>query len=85
LLPYQLDFVTPGSIPWLARLRKQMRHSLNFRMYPRCRPQTLHLFVLRDMYFWVRSDFSIAAFLAIVLSEYPLVRCAPRDASRPIS
>jgi hypothetical protein len=37
-------------------------------MYPLCRPQTLHLFVLRDMYFCVRSDFSIAAFLAIVLS-----------------
>ncbi len=30
--PYQLDFVTPGSFPSLASLRKQMRHSLNFRM-----------------------------------------------------
>jgi hypothetical protein len=30
--PYQLDFVTPGSFPSLARLRKQIRQSLNFLM-----------------------------------------------------
>jgi len=30
--PYQLDFVTPGSSPSKASCRKQMRHSLNFRM-----------------------------------------------------
>jgi hypothetical protein len=66
--PYQLDFVTPGSFPSLASVRKQILHSLNLRMYPLCRPQTLHRLVLRDMYFCLRSDFSIAAFLAIALS-----------------
>jgi hypothetical protein len=29
--PYQLDFVTPGSIPLLASERKQIRQSLNLR------------------------------------------------------
>jgi len=60
--------VTPGSFPSLASERKQIRHSLNFRKYPLRRPHTLQRFVLRVMYFCLRSDFSIAAFLAIVLS-----------------
>ena len=81
--PYQLDFVTPGSFPWLASMRKQIRHNLNFLMYPLRRPHTLHRFVLRVMYFCVRSDFSIAAFLAIVPLRSAYFRNGmPRRASR---
>jgi hypothetical protein len=78
ITPYQLDFVTPGSFPSLASVRKQMRHSLNFRIYPLCRPQTLQRCVLRVKYFCARSDFSIAAFLAISLSA-PVLRGIPAD------
>jgi hypothetical protein len=36
---YQLDLITPGSLPWDARVRKQIRHIPNLRIYPRGRPQ----------------------------------------------
>ena len=32
VLPYQLALMTPGISPRSAKLRKQMRHSSNFRM-----------------------------------------------------
>ncbi len=38
-MSYQLDFVTPGSCPWSARSRKQIRHSANRRMKARGRPR----------------------------------------------
>jgi len=42
-LTYQLDFTTPGSFPWDAMLRKQMRHIPNFRKNARGLPQRGHL------------------------------------------
>src|SRR5207244_11977393 len=36
---YQEALITPGTSPARASLRKQMRHSLNFRKKPRGRPQ----------------------------------------------
>src|SRR5262249_12919862 len=36
---HQLDLTTPGMSPRSASSRKQMRHSWNFRMYARGRPQ----------------------------------------------
>jgi hypothetical protein len=65
LLPYQLDFVTPGISPSLASLRKQRRHISNFRRYPRGRPQIRHLLTFLVEYFGVFNAFKIIAFLAM--------------------
>jgi len=40
---HQLDLTTPGSLPWEANTRKQIRHTPNFLKYPLGRPQTGHL------------------------------------------
>jgi len=40
---YQLDFTTPGSLPWDANTRKQIRQMPNFLKNPRGRPQIGHL------------------------------------------
>src|SRR4051812_15189634 len=48
---YQLDFVTPGSLPSSARVRKQMRHIWNLRRKPRGRPQRLQRLYLRTLNF----------------------------------
>jgi hypothetical protein len=39
---YQLDLMTPGSFPWDAKLRKQIRQRPNFLMYPLGLPQIGH-------------------------------------------
>jgi hypothetical protein len=39
---YQLDFTTPGSLPWEANTRKQIRQMPNFLKNARGRPQTGH-------------------------------------------
>ena len=62
---YQLDLVTPGSRPWEASSRKQMRQTPNFRMYARGRPQILHRLTARVEYFGARFAFAIMLFLAI--------------------
>jgi hypothetical protein len=40
---YQLDFTTPGSLPWDANTRKHIRQIPNFLKKPRGRPQIGHL------------------------------------------
>jgi hypothetical protein len=40
---YQLDFTTPGNLPWDANIRKQIRQMPNFLKNPLGRPQTGHL------------------------------------------
>jgi len=39
---YQLDFTTPGNLPWDAKFRKQIRQTPNFLRKARGRPQTGH-------------------------------------------
>jgi hypothetical protein len=46
-LTYQLDFVTPGRLPFDANSRKQIRHVPNLRMYARLRPQSLQRLTAR--------------------------------------
>jgi len=36
---YQLDLITPGSAPWEAKFRKQIRQTPNFRIKPLALPQ----------------------------------------------
>jgi hypothetical protein len=62
---YQLDFVTPGSLPSEASSRKQIRQTPNFRMYARLRPQSLHRFTWRTSNFAGRDAFTIHDFFAI--------------------
>lgn len=63
--PYQLDLVTPGISPLDAILRKQIRHSENFRRYARGLPQTRQRFRALTLYFGSLFAFSIKAVLAI--------------------
>jgi hypothetical protein len=62
---YQLDFVTPGSLPVFASSRKQIRQTPNFRMYARGRPHSLHRLRCRTSNFGVRIDLAIWDFFAI--------------------
>ena len=64
---YQLDFVTPGRIPWLARSRKQIRHSANRRMKPRGRPHTEQRFRSRTLNRAGRIDRAILEVFAILV------------------
>ena len=48
---HQLAFFTPGIKPWLAILRKQMRHSRNLRYTARYRPHTSHRRTIRHLNF----------------------------------
>ena len=72
---YQLDFVTPGSRPRWAVSRKQMRHSPNFLMYARARPQTWQRFTFRTENFGLRAARTIMLTFAIA---YPLTQEKPR-------
>src|SRR5262249_41068108 len=60
-LAYQLLFVTPAMSPSSASLRKHRRHSANFRMYARGRPQRLQRLRSRILYFGVLTSFAIFA------------------------
>src|SRR5258706_2130839 len=62
---YQLDLVTPGSSPWRARSRKQIRHSEKRRMNARGRPQTTQRWYPRTLNFGVRFALAIRDFLAM--------------------
>ena len=55
---YQLALITPGTSPASARARKQMRHSLNFRKYPRGRPQIRQRLRMRILNFGFRFIFA---------------------------
>ena len=70
-LVYQLDFVTPGSLPSSARTRKQIRQMPNFRMYPRGRPQIRHRLYLRTPNFGGRAALAINDFFATFFSSVP--------------
>lgn len=62
-LIYQLDLVTPGTLPSKANSRKHMRHSPKRRMYARGRPhfeQRLRTCVL----YFLRVSLAIIDFLA---------------------
>src|SRR6185295_4788940 len=54
---YQLDLTTPGICPCSANSRKQMRHRLNFRKYPRGLPQRLQRVYARTENFGFRAAF----------------------------
>jgi hypothetical protein len=66
--------VMPGILPSLARLRKQIRHILNFRMNPLRRPQIRQRLTRRVEYLGLRRAFMIIAFLAILFSARPYLR-----------
>ena len=63
-LVYQLDFVTPGSLPSDASSRKQILQSWNFRITPRGRPQRRQRLYERTANFGLRFDLAINDFLA---------------------
>jgi len=63
--PYQLALRTPGMCPWSASLRKQMRHTPNFRYTARGRPQSRHRRLSRVEYFGFFKAFAIFDLLAI--------------------
>jgi hypothetical protein len=67
-MDYQLAFVTPGILPWLANSRKQIRQIWNRRMYACRRPQFLQRLYLRDENFAGRDCFTIKHSFAIVAS-----------------
>jgi hypothetical protein len=66
-LAYQLDFVTPGISPTSANLRKQMRHSPNFRIKARGRPHSSQRLCCCTRNFGGRLDFTIMLVLANAL------------------
>jgi hypothetical protein len=72
-LSYQLAFFMPGTKPWLAMFRRQMRQILNLRYTERDRPQSWQRRMIRLEYFGFRLAFAISAFVAIridVLTVY---------------
>ena len=71
---HQLDFVTPGTRPSAAWVRKQMRHIPNCRMYARERPQMRHLLWNRTLNLGVRFQRSIEDFLAKLSPLFYLFR-----------
>jgi hypothetical protein len=66
---YQLDFRTPGIIPFKDKSRKQIRHKPNFRKYARERPQRWQRLCCRTANFGLRLLFSTMALRAITLSR----------------
>jgi len=62
---YQLDFRTPGIIPFKDKSRKQIRHKPNFRKYARERPQRWQRLCCRTANFGLRLLFSTMALRAI--------------------
>ena len=69
MMDYQLDLVIPGKSPFSANSRKQIRHKLKSRIYPRLRPHRQQRRIVRVEYFGFFFAFAINAFLAIVSSE----------------
>jgi len=67
-VPYQLDFVTPGSLPSSASVRKQMRQIWYLRIKALGRPHARHRLYARTLNFGGRLHFSIIDFLATVIS-----------------
>ena len=65
---YQLALRTPGILPSLARVRKQIRQILNFRYTPCARPQSSHRRTTREANFGFCLAFQTKALLAIYQS-----------------
>jgi len=63
-LSYQLDLVTPVTSPFEARVLKQIRHTPNFLIYARERPQSGQRLYLRTLYLGSRCERAIIDFLA---------------------
>lgn len=63
-MPYQLDFMTPGTWPCWASCRKQMRQMPNLRMYARGRPQSPQRWCACTGNRGGRKDLAISDFLA---------------------
>jgi len=57
--------MTPGISPESDSCRKQMRHSVNFRMKPRGLPQRLQRLWYRTAYFFFDASLAIAEVRAI--------------------
>jgi hypothetical protein len=64
-LAYQEDFRTPGTLPWLASSRKQIRQSPKSRMNPRPRPHRKQRFFCRVLNFGFLFARAIIDFRAI--------------------
>jgi hypothetical protein len=64
---YQLDFVTPGSWPSSAKVRKQMRQIWNLRINARGRPHLRQRLYLRTLNFGVLLHLFISDVLATVI------------------
>src|SRR6476659_5828898 len=64
-LRHQLLLVTPVTSPSSASLRKHKRHSANFRMYARGRPQRRQRLRSRTLNLGVFCSFAIFAVVAI--------------------
>jgi hypothetical protein len=65
---YQLDFTTPGSRPWEARLRKQIRQIPNFLMKPLGLPQMGQRLYARTPNFGFRFTFCLSDVFAKAFS-----------------
>src|SRR5258706_13067945 len=64
---HQLALITPGTSPASASCRKQIRHSLNLRRYPRGRPQRKQRLRCRQRSFGGLPAFAIASFSSLAI------------------
>src|ERR671918_2877836 len=62
---YQLDFVMPGTEPWCASSRRQIRHTPNLRYTARGRPHLEQREYLRTPNFGSRDCLTTSDFLAM--------------------
>ena len=67
---YQLDLTTPGSLPWEAKLRKQIRQIPNFLMNARGLPHMGHRLYALTLNFGFLFTFSLSDVFANDLSLY---------------
>ena len=79
MILYHDDFTTPGSSPFSASPRKQMRQIPNLRMYPLGRPQFLQRLCLRDENLGFLASFTRFAVVAIprLLPSYGILESSP--------
>ncbi len=61
---HQLDFTTPGSLPWEAKFRKQILQTPNLRMKARGLPHMGHRLYLLTLNLGFRAAFIISDFFA---------------------
>jgi len=76
---YHEDLVIPGKSPFSASSRKQIRHKLKSRIYPRFRPQRQQRRIVRVLNLGVLLAFAINAFLAILFSLKSTNLCKPTN------